>query len=158
MSVAVRHFNNREEQMDMVNSAFMKIIKGIETFDVNKNYYSWAKAIANNTVIDLYRRNDRYKTNIIFPETDDWQKQYQGDNEDVIYEIIEKTLPEEVERLLRRLPPATRLVFNLYAIDQYSYKEISANLSISYETVKWHIKEARKLIKKQLMEEKNELI
>ena len=52
-----------------------------------------------------------------------------------------------MERILHQLPPATKLVFNMYAIDGYSSKEIEKELNIKYETVKWHIKEARKKLR-----------
>ncbi|MNY63341.1 RNA polymerase sigma factor [compost metagenome] len=55
-----------------------------------------------------------------------------------------------LQQLLDTLPPATKMVFNLYAIDGYSSKEIMEEFQISYETVKWHIKEARKRLKAQL--------
>ena len=49
--------------------------------------------------------------------------------------------------MLLKLPKATRTVFSLIAIDGYTHKEISKRLSISLETSKWHMKEARKRLK-----------
>ena len=55
--------------------------------------------------------------------------------------------------VLSHLPPATRVSFNLFAIDGYSYKEIAKALDVGYETVKWHVKEARKRLKNILKED-----
>ena len=61
---------------------------------------------------------------------------------------------EAAFEILNVLPPATKLVFNLYAIEGYKTKEIVDELNISYETVKWHIKQARKKLKIVLVENK----
>ena len=57
-------------------------------------------------------------------------------------------------KCLNVLPPATKLVFNLYAIEGYKAKEIVEELNISYETVKWHIKQARKKLKSLIIQNK----
>ena len=59
-------------------------------------------------------------------------------------EVYESIDSESAMQMLNVLPPATKLVFNLYAIEGYKSKEIVEELNISYETVKWHIKQARK--------------
>ena len=68
-----------------------------------------------------------------------------------VYESIDN---ESALQMLNVLPPATKLVFNLYAIEGYKSKEIVEELNISYETVKWHIKQARKKLKSLIIENK----
>ena len=68
-----------------------------------------------------------------------------------VYESIDN---ESALQMLNVLPPATKLVFNLYAIEGYKSKEIVEELNISYETVKWHIKQARKKLKSLIVENK----
>jgi RNA polymerase sigma factor (sigma-70 family) len=58
---------------------------------------------------------------------------------------------EELNNMLLELPKATRIVFNLFALDGYSHKEISEELGIRLETTKWHMKEARKRLKALLI-------
>jgi RNA polymerase sigma-70 factor (ECF subfamily) len=142
MSVAVRYKTNEEDQMTIVNNSFMKIITKIESFKVGSSYFSWAKRIAQNEVIDEYRREKKYKELFNF----------ESEQEETVHETIENEIDakieaEELERILHQLPPATKLVFNMYAIDGYSTKEIEEELNIKYETVKWHIKEARKRLR-----------
>ena len=50
---------------------------------------------------------------------------------------------EQLENLLQRLPPVSRQVFNLFALDGYSHAEISTMLGISEGTSKWHVSFAR---------------
>jgi RNA polymerase sigma-70 factor (ECF subfamily) len=50
---------------------------------------------------------------------------------------------QHLEALLRRLPPVTQKVFNLFALDGFSHKEISEMLDMSEGTSKWHVSFAR---------------
>ena len=62
------------------------------------------------------------------------------------YEINDAYL----QKIMLELPESTRVVFNLFAIDGYSHKEIGEQLGISEQTSKWHTKMARKKLKELL--------
>lgn len=144
MGNAVRYTNDSESQMQIVNNAFMKIVLNIDSFQIGTAYFSWAKQIVKREIIDDFRKNKRYKE--LFHYTDD----YKTEALTAEPEIDASFEAEELQLLLETLPPATKMVFNLYAIDGYSTAEIMEDLNISYETVKWHIKEARKRLRAQL--------
>ncbi|WP_341907889.1 sigma-70 family RNA polymerase sigma factor [Fluviicola taffensis] len=144
MGNAVRYSNDQEKQMEIVNNAFMKIVANIDQFQLGTAYFSWAKQIVKREIIDDFRKNKRYKE--LFSYEDD----YKNDSLVSEPEIDTTFQAEELQQLLDCLPPATKMVFNLYAIDGYTSKEIMDELQISYETVKWHIKEARKRLKSVL--------
>jgi RNA polymerase sigma-70 factor (ECF subfamily) len=152
MSVAVRYHSQREEQMEIVNSTFMKIIDKIDQYEIGSNFYAWTKRIAHHTVIDHFRSNKSYKQ--LFTNDIDNQDLYLEPSSIDIHSFSEE---EQIEQVLSHLPPATRLSFNLFAIDGYSYKEIAKELDIGYETVKWHVKEARKRLKQILKEDTLEI-
>jgi RNA polymerase sigma-70 factor (ECF subfamily) len=65
---------------------------------------------------------------------------------------------EELMEFVRQLPAVSQQVFNLFAIDGYSHKEISKMLGISTGTSKWHVSYARKtvigMIEKKMKPEK----
>ena len=144
MGNAVRYSNDQEKQMEIVNNAFMKIAANIDQFQLGTAYFSWAKQIVKREIIDDFRKHKRYKE--LFSYNDD----YKNDSLLCEPEVDATFQVEELQLLLNQLPPATKLVFNLYAIDGYTSKEIVDELQISYETVKWHIKEARKRLKNML--------
>lgn len=146
MSSAVRYTNNQENQMQIVNNSFMKIVANIDKFQPGTAYFSWAKQIVKREIIDDFRKNKQY--NQLFQFNEDYKNNLSAVNAEanVIHE------EEDIQLILETLPPATKMVFVLYAIDGYSMKEIMEDLQISYETVKWHIKEARKKLKIKLMQ------
>lgn len=147
MGNAVRYKKNSEDQMQIVNNAFMKIISNIHHFQPGTAYFSWIKQIVKREIIDDFRKNKRYKE--LFEM--DVISSTPVENE-TMPEIDQQVEAEYLNQILDTLPPATKLVFNLYAIDGFTSKEIAADLSISYETVKWHIKEARRKLRFVLWE------
>lgn len=149
MGNAVRYKNNTEDQMQIVNNAFLKIVTNIGQFKPGTAYFSWAKQIVKREIIDDFRKNKRYQE--LFQE----QKESDVNVQTTEPEIDSQLEGEELLTILNTLPPATKLVFTLYAIDGYSTKEISEDLRITYETVKWHIKEARKKLRAQLEVKQN---
>lgn len=142
MSVVVRYKQNSEDQMSLVNNSFLKIISKIDQFKVGTSYYSWAKRIVQNEVIDDFRKEKKYKELFQFEE-----EMGNYDNEEIVEETEGEFNAEELQAMLDTLPPATKVVFNLFAIDGYKAAEIMDELNIGYETVKWHLKEARKKLK-----------
>jgi RNA polymerase sigma-70 factor (ECF subfamily) len=95
-------------------------------------------------LIDEFRRNNKQSA-IKFSELKD-------DIQDHNFQIdqLENTAPAQLLQLLNELPPASKVVFNLYAIDEYSIKQISEALEISIETVKWHLKTSRKTLRARI--------
>lgn len=152
MSIVVRYKHNEEDQKTLVNNAFMKIIANINTYNPNLPFIPWIQKIARNEVIDSFRKEKNYAAFFNFDLEVEQEDVPEFSSIDTQYEN------EYLRNLLQTLPPATNLVFNLYAIEGYSSKEICEQLSIGYETVKWHIKEARKRLKIQLELSKNKVV
>jgi RNA polymerase sigma-70 factor (ECF subfamily) len=144
MSVAVRFMNNREEQLTAVHNTFLKMIRSIDQFRCNSSFEAWIVRILRNELIDEFRRNNKQSA-IKFSELKD-------DIQDHNFQIdqLENTPPTQLLQLLNELPPASKVVFNLYAIDEYSIKQISEALEISIETVKWHLKTSRKTLRARI--------
>jgi len=147
MSSTVRYKNNKEDQMAIVNSSFLKIVKNINKYKIGTAYFSWAKRIVQNEIIDNFRKDKKYKE-FFNSEIDESDIEIET-HADIDYQTEE----EELLIMLNKLPPATKVVFNLFAIDGFSYKEIAEKLGVTKETVKWHLKSARKNLKQQLNKE-----
>lgn len=82
----------------------------------------------------------------------------------VVFEEVEESAPQngltnlyfkDLIHLLDQLPPATKKVFSLYAIEGYKHQEISDMLQISTGTSKWHLANARNKLKSLLEENKS---
>ncbi len=144
MSVAVRYKNNREEQLTAVNNSFLKMLRSIHQFHLNSSFEAWILRILRNELIDEFRRTNK-QSNLKFTEL-----QHDIATEQFNFELLENAEPTQLLQFLNELPPASKIVFNLYAIDEFSIKQISEALSISIETVKWHLKTSRKTLRARI--------
>ena len=141
MSIAYRYKKNEEDAAALSNDAFFKVLTNIEKYNSNSPFEAWIRRIAINTAIDDYRKNKKREE--MFEAEDNFDGL-----EEVTYNEVDDTIEaEELSSMLLELPKATRVVFNLFAVDGYSHKEITEELGIGLETSKWHMKEARKRLK-----------
>jgi RNA polymerase sigma factor (sigma-70 family) len=145
IGMARRFHANEEDQVTLVNNAFMKILKHLPKFD-DKYFESWIRKIIKNEIIDDFRRNKKYKAAFVF--VDNYLVE-----EAVGPEIDDTFSKEYLQELLYNLSAPSRAVFNLHVIEGYAHKEIGTMLGISEQTSKWHVKIARKKLRELLTKE-----
>lgn len=147
ISTARRYYHNSDEQMTVVNNAFVKVIQYLGQYETGR-FLSWVKRIISNEIIDEYRRNKRYHELYKFdaPVEERGSTDFQTD---AIF------TEEQLQQMLLCLSESARLVFNLFAIEGYSHKEIAHMLGVTEETSKWHTKMARKKLR-ELIEKSHE--
>jgi RNA polymerase sigma factor (sigma-70 family) len=138
----MRYTKNQQDGVEILNDVFVKIFKHIQQHDLAKaSFYSWASKIAINTAIDFLRKR---RLSIVSIDFD-------GEEGPIIHEgVLQKLDADTLLAMIRKLPPATQLVFNLYTVDGYNHREIGSMLQISEGTSKWHLAEARKQLQKTI--------
>ncbi len=67
---------------------------------------------------------------------------YVKDDDYPLGRLLEKELEDEIMKAIKRLPEECRRVFHLSRFEEKKYDEISKELNISINTVKYHIKRA----------------
>jgi RNA polymerase sigma-70 factor (ECF subfamily) len=147
IKICYRYANNKEDAVILFNNGFLKILNGINEYDVDIPFEIWSRRVLINSIIDEFRKNRKYKEQMIFKDwqAEDAEDQFIDENKaDAKYDT------EGIMKLLHALAPATSKIFNLYVIDGYSHKEISGMLNISEGTSKWHLSEARRILKSKI--------
>jgi RNA polymerase sigma-70 factor (ECF subfamily) len=143
LAVCIRYSNNYEDARDILNEGFVKVFRYLERYQVGTSLESWMKRIMINTSIDFYRKEIRHRSEDI--ET----AQYKVvDDKDVISNFT----AQEILKSIQKLPPAYRAVFNLYAIEGYSHKEVAESLGITESTSRSNLVKARTKLKALLEE------
>jgi RNA polymerase sigma-70 factor (ECF subfamily) len=66
-------------------------------------------------------------------------------------EAVNNLMYEELIEMVEELPDGYRMVFNLYAIEGYSHKEISEMLLIEESTSRSQLVKARKVLQEKLL-------
>ncbi|HEX5026838.1 MAG TPA: sigma-70 family RNA polymerase sigma factor [Agriterribacter sp.] len=142
MAICMRYARNEDDALEILNNGFLKVFKHIDKFDCLKaSLYTWIRSIMVHSAIDFIRQNTKHNRQV---EIDQATEPY------IDSEAVEKLNAQELLHLVRKLPPATQTVFNLYIIEGYTHKEIGSMMGISEGTSKWHLSQARRLMQKFL--------
>lgn len=143
MNICIRYTKTEADAMEALNTGFYKVFMNIENYDSQKStLYTWIRTIIINSCIDRIRKNENLS--------------FQKPIDDSAGRIADPSATDtagyhQLLHYVRNLPPASRTVFNLYIMEGYSHKEIASMLSISENTSKWHVSEARKKLQQLYM-------
>jgi RNA polymerase sigma-70 factor (ECF subfamily) len=150
MSIALRYSANRGEGQDILNNAFYKVFTKIDQYDPAFPFKQWFRTILIHTSIDYARK---YKKMGVLEELDEQHDPTAaGDSEEGYHNLVYEDLLNQIQKL----PPAYKLVFNLYAIDGYKHHEIATKLGISVNTSKSNYSRARKQLQDLLKDSDNQ--
>ena len=139
MTLCLRYTKNENDALEVLNTGFYKVYKNIERYDASKaSLYTWIRTIIINSCLDFIKAKSG---RTVQEELD------QAAAVDLPPDVFIKMSANEILQLVRQLPPATQAVFNLYVMEGFSHKEVATMLDISEGTSKWHLSEARKILK-----------
>jgi RNA polymerase sigma-70 factor (ECF subfamily) len=141
LTVCLRYSNNSEDARDILNEGFVKVFRFLDRYKVGTSLDSWMRRIMINTSIDFYRKEMRHRS-------DDLEAAEYKISEDT--DIASNYAAQEILKAIQLLPPAYRAVFNLYAIEGYSHKEVAEALGITESTSRSNLVKARVKLKEML--------
>ena len=151
MSICVRYTHQEDKAKEVLNLGFYKILKNLDKYNTGSAFKPWARKVMINTLINEYKKQKIHYGNMVYVEN-----YYDDDNYAEMNEAITKSNAKEIYDFIAKLPPASQQVFNLYFLDGYKHREIAELLSISEGTSKWHLNNAKELLKQMLLEVKIE--
>jgi len=65
--------------------------------------------------------------------------------------VLARMDADQINNLIKKLPPTSQKVFNLFVVDGYSHKEIAGMLSMSEGTSKWHVNFSKERLKEMIL-------
>lgn len=139
--VCLRYAGNENDAQDILQEGFLKIFEKINQFGFKGSFEGWMRRIFVNTALEKYR--GQYK---VINIQDGWREA----NDDGYEHIASSITAKELTELIQQLSPKYRTVFNLYAIEGYSHKEISELLNISEGTSKSNLSRARVILQDRI--------
>lgn len=144
--VCLRYSKNEAEGEDLLQDSFIKAFKKLDTYNNQGALGGWLRKLTLNTALEYYRKNkiETQTLTVVSEEVDP----------DI--SPIEKLELEDLVSKIQQLPLGFRTVFNLYAIEGYTHKEIGELLNISNGTSKSQYSRAKKLLIKMIETESRE--
>ena len=142
IKLCIRYARDMDEAGALYNEAMLKVFTMLHQYEGRGDVMGWIRRIVTNTCIDHCRRQAKFRHQPINDVTDNhtW----------VTPAIYDRLGASDVIKLLQELPRNTALVFNLFVLEGFKHEEIGERLGISSGTSKWHLNEARRLLKTKL--------
>jgi RNA polymerase sigma factor (sigma-70 family) len=140
-AVCLRYAKDYHAAEDILQDGFVKVFRHIGKFRKEGSFEGWIRRIFINTSIEHLRKNiNLYSINNTEGETKDIKDEASYDNLHV----------DEIMSMIQSLSAGYRTVFNLYAIEGYSHKEIAEMLNISEGTSKSQLARARQILSEKI--------
>jgi RNA polymerase sigma factor (sigma-70 family) len=142
-AICYRYVRHAMEAEDILVTAFTKIFERIGQFKGEGSFEGWIRRIMVNEALTHLR-----KARTMYLETE-----LEAADRDPDYaQLADHLEAEDLMNIIQQLPAGYRVVFNMYAIDGYSHKEIAEHLGISENTSKSQLSRARVYLQKILVE------
>jgi len=152
--ISLRYIGKTAEAQDVLQDSMIKIFRNISKvkYTTEESFLSWMKRITVNTALNHIRDNFKNnKTESLF------DNEYKSITEQEEYfseydELLEHINKESLFKMIQDLPDGYRTIFNLYAIENYSHKEIAEQLDVSVSTSKTQLFKARRILTAKINE------
>jgi RNA polymerase sigma-70 factor (ECF subfamily) len=141
--VCLRYAPNQQTAEDLLHDGFIKIFSVIDSYSGKGSFEGWMKRIFVNLALEKIRKekndpvSDELKDIPDLSDEDDRQAR----------QISE----EELVEMIQELPKGYQTVFNLYAIDNLSHREIAQMLGIAEGTSRSQYIRARQLLQEKIV-------
>jgi RNA polymerase sigma-70 factor (ECF subfamily) len=140
MGICVRYAKDMMDAEDMLQEGFIKVFNNISRYGHKGSFEGWIRRIFVNGALTKIKKRKNF---LEYRDELDY---------DVEYEVTEETMinldHNELLKLIDKLPMGYKTVFNLYAVDGYSHKEIAQRLNISESTSRTQYRKSRGALKK----------
>ena len=150
-SVCLRYVKNQTDAEDVFQQGFFLVYKNLHQLKNESALSGWIKKIFVNVALEHNRK--KYQLRIVENPEIQLNQNYIEINEAIDFLAI-----EELTTIIQSLPTGCREVFNLYVIDGYSHKEIAEQMKISIGTSKSQLFDARKILKRKIINNRTNLL
>ncbi len=140
-SICLRYSKSQMDAEDILQEGFVKLYNNLYRFRGDGSFDGWVRRIFVNTAIEYIRRKNLNTTIGEGLENSVVDKQHNALDNLYTKDIINSSMT---------LSTGYRTVFNLYAVEGYSHKEIATRLGITESTSKSQFSRAKALLRNMI--------
>ena len=139
-NTAYRYCFNKVVTEDILQITFTKVFASIQQYDAEKgSLKSWIRRICINTTADVLKREAKWEPL--------WDGGWEVAGENIHLGQFDA---EFLLKLIEKLPPEQRPIFNLYEIEGYSHEEIAQIMGINVNSCRVYLSRAKKKLRKAI--------
>jgi len=144
MGVCLRYISDRETAKDLLQEGFVKVFTSLDSYSGLGSFEGWMRKIFVNSALEYLRKSD------VLRDSTDLENTAELVQPDA--SVISSMSAAELMGLVNDLPTGFRTVFNLFAIEGYSHREIGEILQITESTSRSQYTRAKQLLQRKINE------
>jgi len=130
-NVCLRMLKQQDEAVDALQETFVKVFQNIHKLENHALLPAWIKKVCVNTCLQLLDKKKKIRWEELDQQTVFLNSR---DEEELIDEVEYEQNMKRIQEGIMVLPEKYRIVFNLYAVEDYSHEEIGQMLGIPNAT------------------------
>ncbi len=142
LGVCLRYMKSTQEAEDMLQDGFVKVFGKLSDFERTGSLEGWIRRIMVNTCLDQIRKNAKFANSADLKDVE-----FKLENQNF---MLENLAAQDLMTMINEMPQGYKVVFNMFAIEGYSHKEIGDLLGISENTSKSQYSRARAFLREKL--------
>jgi RNA polymerase sigma-70 factor (ECF subfamily) len=155
INTCYKYTKNIVDAEDVAQEVFLKAYQNLSTFKSNSKFYSWLYRIAVNTSLNYINSKEKRKEKETISEENCLiDMDILNNNPNDYYQLNE--LVNKLQPLMDNLPDDLKKLIELYEIKDFTYDQISKELSIPIGTVRSRLHRARNMLISEFKKINNE--
>jgi len=135
LTLCIRYIGDRERAKDIMHDGFITVFEKLGSYNASGSFEGWLRRIFVNTALMSLRKGDVLK----------YSEELSGIEREITVDdtVLGNISSKELIRLISSMPVGFRTVFNMYAIEGYSHREIAREMKISEGSSRSQLSRAR---------------
>ncbi len=144
--ICLRYAHNKMMAEDLMQEGFIRAFEAIGSYEGKGAFEGWLKRVFVTTALNHLKKYYR------FDKLEDGIEVANNLVNTNAADVLNNIHSDHLLELLKKLPPGFRTVFNLYAIEGYSHKEISKLLGCTESNSRSQLNRARTALQRLVVE------
>jgi RNA polymerase sigma-70 factor (ECF subfamily) len=153
-SIALGLVRDSNDAHEIVQEAFLRVYRGLHSFQGGSSFFTWLYRIVTNLAIDLIRKPGRKDAELVdgqkVDEDTDFPLVSRIDGADPINVIRRREIASRIQTALDALPAIHRGVILMREIEGMSYEEMAQAMGVSKGTIMSRLFHARQKLQRAL--------
>ncbi len=153
-AIAMGLVRDESDARELVQEAFLRVYRGLHSFQGGSSFFTWLYRIVTNLAIDLMRKPARREAELQESRRIEDESEFplisRIDGSDPLNVIRRREIAQRIQAALDELPPYHRGVILMREVEGMSYEEMAQAMGVSKGTIMSRLFHARQKLQRAL--------